>query len=75
MQENPELWKKYSEEYEINYVFWNHHDITPWSQKFLGHISQNPDWPLVYLDASTAIFLKKNSSNEELIKKHQIQIQ
>ncbi len=69
MQENPALWDKYSEQYGINYIFWNHHDITPWSQKFLNYISQNQNWPLVYADNSVVIFLKRTPGNEEIINK------
>lgn len=67
MQENPELWKKYSEEYKINYVFFDYKDITPWAQKFLYQISKNPDWPLVYADNSVVIFLKRVPTNLDLI--------
>ncbi|MEX2053147.1 MAG: hypothetical protein WD898_02905, partial [Candidatus Paceibacterota bacterium] len=67
MQEYPELWKVYSEQYNINYIFFDHHDITPWARSFLSHISQNPEWPMVYQDTSVVIFLKLNSDNQNLI--------
>ena len=66
MQINPELWKKYSEEYKINYIFFDHKDITPWAQSFLVQISKNPDWPLIYLDESVTIFIKKNLENKNI---------
>lgn len=56
MQEEPELWEKYSKEYGINYVFWLYTDITPWSQKFVQSMLSNPDWPLVYRNDSVMIF-------------------
>lgn len=59
MQENPELWERYSREYGINYVFWLYSDITPWSRKFVGSMLQNPDWPLVYQDDSVMIFVRR----------------
>lgn len=59
MQEEPELWDKYSKEYGINYVFWLYSDITPWSQKFVSSILQNSSWPLVYRDNLVMIFVKK----------------
>lgn len=59
MQEDPKLWEKYSKEYGIRTVFWNYQDITPWSQKFLAHITKNPDWPMVYRDNLIVILVKK----------------
>ncbi|TSC90612.1 MAG: hypothetical protein G01um10142_359 [Parcubacteria group bacterium Gr01-1014_2] len=59
MQEEPDLWTKYSKEYGINYVFWLYSDITPWSQKFVSFMLQNPSWPLVYRDGSVMIFVRK----------------
>ncbi len=59
MQEDSEMWEKYSKEYRINYVFWLYADVTPWSQKFVGSMLSNPSWPLVYRDDSVVIFVKK----------------
>ncbi len=69
MQENPELWQKFSEQYKINYVIFGYQDITPWAKTFMSYISQNKNWPLVYMDSSTVIFLKKTAANEKLIQK------
>lgn len=74
MQEDPALWQKYSELYKINYVFVDINDITDWGRKFLYYISQNPNWPLVYHDANTAIFIKRTPENIELIKKFEIKM-
>ncbi len=60
MQEDLKLWSKYSTEYGINYVFFDHHDITPWARTFLARISADPNWPQVYRDQSVVIFLKKS---------------
>ena len=59
MQEEPETWEKYSKEYRINYVFWLYTDITPWSQKFVRAMLQNPNWPLIYRNGSVMIFVRK----------------
>ena len=67
MQESPALWKKYSEQYQVNYVFFDHHDITPWARTFFKNIARDPDWPLVYRDNSVVIFLKRTPKNQELI--------
>lgn len=60
MQEDPAVFKKYADQYHINYVFFAHTDITPWAQSFLNSISKNPDWPLVYIDDYVVIFLKNS---------------
>ncbi len=72
MQEDPKMWKYYSEKYGINYVFFATADITPWARAFLFYISQNPDWPLVYKDGTVAIFLKRTPENSALIRKFEI---
>lgn len=56
MQEDPEKWVFYAEKYNIQYVFWLYSDITPWSQRFVRFMLQNPDWPLIYRDGSVMIF-------------------
>lgn len=58
MQQSPELWKQYSDQYKINYIFFDYHDFTPWAQTFLSFISQDKNWPLVYQDDSVVIFLR-----------------
>ena len=60
MQESPELWKRYSDQYKINYIFFDYHDITPWAQTFLSFISQDKNWPLVYQDNSVVIFVRRS---------------
>ena len=72
MQEDPKMWKYYSDKYGINYIFFAHADITPWARQFLFNISQDPNWPLVYKDGSVAIFLKRIPENSALIKKFEI---
>lgn len=72
MQEDHAVWKELSERYEINYVFFAHTDITPWAQTFLSYISKNPDWPLIYLDNSTVIFIKRTPGNRGVIEKFEI---
>jgi hypothetical protein len=70
MQESPTLWKKYSEQYAINYIFFDHRDITPWAKTFLQYITADPQWPLVYLDDSIIIFVKNIPANQKLIEKY-----
>lgn len=72
MQEDPKMWKYYSEKYGINYIFFAHTDITPWAREFLYNISLNTGWPLVYKDGSVAVFLKRIPANSVLIRKFEI---
>ncbi len=74
MQEDPEVWDELSEEYKINYVFFTHTDITPWAQKFLHRITNDKNWPLVYLDETCVIFLKNNTENKQIIDRHKIEV-
>ena len=72
MQENPALWQKYSEQYKINYVFFDYKDITPWAKSFLFNIFQNPKWTLIYRDNSTIILLKNTDENRTLINRFKL---
>lgn len=72
IQEDPVAWKKYSELYGINYVFFDPKDATPWAQTFLQDMLRDPNWPLVYFDRDAIIFLKKVQDNKEIIEKYQI---
>lgn len=59
MQQSREKWDKYAQEYQINYVLFEHTDITPWARKFLLMISQHPEWEKVYQDNYEVIYVKK----------------
>lgn len=72
MQEDQTAWKKYSESYRINYVFFDPKDATPWAQTFLQSMVQNPNWPLIYFDQDAIIFLKNIQGNREVIDKFKI---
>ena len=60
MQEQEELWKKYSTEYNFDFIFFEHTDITPWAQKFLEMIPSDKNWKQVYYDDSEVIFVKND---------------
>jgi len=69
MQAQPELWAEYAERYHINYVIFDHRDITPWARSFLQQMANNPAWPVVYLDQSAIIFVKNTPTNHSLIER------
>lgn len=58
MQLDQKMWEKYSKEYGINYIFFDHRDITPWARTFLARISQDKNWERVYVDEYVVIFVK-----------------
>ena len=69
MQEDPATWNHYANDvYHVEYIFFDYHDITPWAQTFLSFISQDPNWPLVYQDNSTVIFVRNDTSHAALLK-------
>jgi len=70
MQENKDSWKIYSEKYGFNFIIFELTDITPWAQTFLSWIITDPDWPLIYKDERTAVFVKRNEINRPLIEKY-----
>lgn len=72
MQNDPALWKTYSEQYGINYVFYAYRELSPWSKTFLYNLTRNPQWQLVYVDDAIAIFVKNTPANAEVIKRNAI---
>ena len=69
MQTDPAKWRELSEQYQINYVIFDHHDTTPWARSFLAQMGSNPNWPVIYLDDRSVIFLKNTPKHQALIKK------
>ena len=72
MQEDPAIWAKLSEQYNVNYILFAYTDITPWAQTFLNRISKDKNWPMVYLDNNSVIFLKNTPINKAIIAKYHI---
>ena len=72
MQEDPKVWAKLSEQYNINYILFTHTDITPWAKTFLNRISRDKNWPIIYLDSNSVIFIKDTIANKALISKSRI---
>lgn len=70
MQEQKEIWEKYAEEYDFNFIIFELTDITPWAQSFLKRIINDSDWPLIYSDERAAVFVKNNEVNKPLIEKY-----
>ena len=72
MQENSELWKNKSEQYNFNAIWFYRLDMTPWSQAFLIERIQDPLWAAVFVDDYTIIFLKRNTQNREIIEQFEL---
>jgi hypothetical protein len=72
MQENEDTWKRVSEQYNFNAIFFSISDITPWGQQFLTSRLDDPDWIPVFADNYAIIFLKNTEANKSLIEKFKI---
>lgn len=72
MQENENIWKAKLVEYNFNSIFFYRQDLTPWAQKFLIERIKDPEWAPVFVDDYNIIFIKRNSQNEETIKKNEL---
>jgi len=72
MQNNPEIWNKYSKEYDINYIIFDLHDGTPWGQTFMYRIQQDSEWKIVFKDDRTIILLKNIPANKEVISRYSL---
>jgi len=69
MQEDAKKWVKFSESYDINFVFFAHTDVTPWGYAFVNQIVKNPDWPMIYVNEDVMIFAKNNQKNSAVVSK------
>lgn len=65
-QEQAAVWERVVEQYGLNAVIWNVHDITPWSRAFLARLSTTPGWYRVYDDGSIAIWLRDTPDNRKI---------
>lgn len=72
MIQDEEVWKKKSEEYHINTIFFNHYDAVSGARDFLYHRFWDKEWALVYVDPYVMIFLKNVSENANIIDKFHI---
>lgn len=72
MQENEEIWRKKSKQYNFNAIFFSITDATPWGQKFLIERVRDPQWIPVFANHQAIIFLKNTANNKFLIKTYAI---
>jgi len=64
MQENPKIWSEMSKKYNFQTIFFGTRDLTPWGQKFLYLIKQNPNWQLTYEDQFCLIMKNVNLKSD-----------
>ncbi len=72
LQQNQTDWKKFSEKYKFNAIFFSHKDATPWGQNFLISILKDKNWLPVFADQYTVIFLKNNNQNKDIIEQYKV---
>ncbi|MCL4352955.1 hypothetical protein M1615_00605 [Patescibacteria group bacterium] len=68
MQENEAIFTKIDKKYKFNAVFFSYTDQTPWAKTFLGNITKDKNWKIVYLDSYIIILVKNDNKNKNLIK-------
>lgn len=72
MQEDFQKWEEIDNQYNFNSIFFYRHDLTPWGQKFLISLIDNPNWKPVFVDDFSIIFLKNNDRNKKIIDQFQL---
>jgi len=72
MQENDNIWTSLSNKYGFNVIYFYRLDYTPWAQPFLISRIKDPVWAPVYVDDYALIMLKRNPTNESIIKNHEL---
>ncbi len=61
-------WKKLEDKYDLDYAIIDYMAIaTVGRMGYSVHLDKNPNWPLVYLDDWTAVYLKDTSENSAII--------
>ncbi|MFH1769163.1 MAG: hypothetical protein ABH833_00665 [Parcubacteria group bacterium] len=71
-QRDQGLWEELVDKYDINYVFWNHRDLTEWGQDFIKQVGRNESWTFVYANESILVFVKNTPENSDVISKYAI---
>lgn len=72
MQENETVWKSEDEKYKFNTIFFYRHDVTPWAQDFMIKRVFDSQWAVVFVDANSIIFIKRNEQNQDIIKRFEL---
>lgn len=72
MQEDQKVWQEMATRHGFNSVFFYRHDLTPWGQKFLVSLVDDPSWAPVFVDDYAIIFLKRNEKNQKVIDEFQL---
>lgn len=70
---NADAWKKAESDWGFNYALLEY-DIRSGGKHFPFHLNDNPDWALVYWDNHSAVYLKRNPNNLEIISKNEYKI-
>lgn len=65
-------WERQSKAYQINYIFFNHNNLSDNAQEFLRRINKDAGWRLVFLNETVVIYVKNNSSNRRVVADHGI---
>lgn len=65
-------WQALSQQYGINYIFFNHNSLSDNAQKFLSRINKDARWQLVFINETTVIYAKNEDKNQEIINRYKI---
>ena len=67
------IFENLTNKYHFNIIFFAHADQTPQAATFIGFISNDPDWALVYLDDYIAVYVRNAVANKQLVKQYALQ--
>ncbi len=70
--EDPAIFQKIDATYNFNVVFFYYRDYTPWGQAFITKKVFDPEWAPVFADDTNIILLKRNETNDAIIKKFEL---
>lgn len=65
-------WNRRSAEFNLNTIVFNHRDRSDASEQFIVSRVLDPAWAPVFFDRTVIIFVKRNISNEAIIKTHEL---
>ncbi|MDO8583426.1 MAG: hypothetical protein Q7R51_02755 [bacterium] len=66
MQLDEKMFDSQDKKYNFNTIFFSHTDQTPWAEKFIKQITQNPKWNIVYLDDFVVILTKDKNIKPDI---------
>lgn len=73
MIKSEEAWLRYSEQYNLQTIYFAHNENDKDSEDFLMRRITDPNWAPIYLDEWTVVLIRRSEENQELIEAYELE--